>query len=75
MTKKDYIAIGEIIRRNVVRTPDGKPSLREGRVVMCFANFMNDLCDLFREDNPLFKESRFRSFVAGECGLNGGKIK
>ena len=66
MTKKDYIAIGN--------------ELREARALMVASDYDTDGIDkaidclvrVFRRDNPAFKEDRFRDFVAGRCGPNGG---
>ncbi len=33
------------------------------------------LVSFMRSENPAFKESRWRDYLKGECGPNGGKIR
>jgi hypothetical protein len=67
MTKQDYIKIGQKlaeIRPSHV-TPESEAGVTWDKVV-------DGLCKIFREDNSAFKEDRFRDFVNGKCGPNGG---
>lgn len=60
MTKKDYIALANIIKTNtntvtmyVASTPFINQSIK-------YNEFMIDLCTLLKSDNPLFNEKQFR---------------
>lgn len=33
------------------------------------------LCNFMRAENATFMEGRWRAYLAGECGPNGGKVK
>lgn len=66
MTKKDYIAIGSELRNERARiVASGEDTNGLDVAIEC-------LVRVFRRDNPAFKEDRFRDFVAGRCGPNGG---
>jgi hypothetical protein len=64
MTKKDYISIGEALRFGAIE---------QGEEIRPWV--INALCRCFKSDNGAFKEERFRGWVAGTCGSNGGEIK
>lgn len=72
MTKKDYIAIADALRDILLHGPiavheTGKPT----RTIQ--GDITNALCSVFRADNPAFKENRWRDYLAGKCGKNGGR--
>ena len=48
MTKKDYIKIAKVIRNNSTAT---------GKLVR--QSFIDDLCNIFKENNPNFDKVRF----------------
>lgn len=73
MTKKDYIAIGDkLAKRRVELLESIEDHGPEVDPLVVFDNTVNALIEVFRSDNPAFKESRFRDFVLGKCGPNGG---
>jgi len=62
MTKKHFIALGLTLQ----------PLARELPTDI-FARIMVEICAFCRAQNPRFNESRFRGFVAGTNGPNGGQ--
>jgi hypothetical protein len=60
MHKKEYIAIGKIIARAIREDAAGGIPL---------AVLIPAMVQLFKQDNPLFDESRFLEFVHKESGL------
>lgn len=73
MSKKDFIALADAIRP-VLNGPvmvheTGKPTRTiQGDIIETLARFCAD-------QNPNFKRDRWLSYIAGECGPNGGTIK
>jgi len=67
MTKKDFIAIGDIFKAEFGRLHPLEDGTRE-----VLKSLLGDFVELFQADNPHFKADRFRAYVAGECGPNGG---
>jgi hypothetical protein len=62
MSKKDFIALADALRGMDVTghlTPE----------------VINALCAFMRHQNPRFMEVRWREYLAGKCGPNGGKVK
>jgi hypothetical protein len=56
MTKKDYIALASIIKKNSTCA-----NLRRGFThVLITGSFMNELCQYLKNDNPNFDEVKFR---------------
>ena len=56
MTKKDYIKLAELIKKNGTAA-----NLKRGFTwVITTGTFMNDLCDYLQEDNSKFNEVKFR---------------
>lgn len=64
ITKKDFIALADSLRgyQEVANHDQGR------FLIDRLISFMNS-------NNPHFNESRWRSYLAGECGPNGGKVK
>ena len=58
MNKKTLIALADIIRRNPEAFP---PAAIDALAKFC------------RYEDPAFKETRWREYIAGNCGPNGGK--
>jgi hypothetical protein len=54
MTKKDYIAIAQIIRRNSTIT-----SKYYTAKDIAIVAFLKDLCEYLKSDNPRFDEAKF----------------
>jgi hypothetical protein len=62
MTKKDYIALANIIKKNTVETELAGQYSESNcyRLDLPVKQFMNDLCRLLKSDNPHFDEDKFR---------------
>ena len=62
MTKQDFIALGDFIRRQ-----NGYP---------CAHKFTDEqvhaLADFCQSRNSKFKRERWLDYIAGKCGVNGG---
>ena len=58
MTKKNYIAFAEVLKRlhMTALTPDDKNRS---------AILINELIEIFKNDNELFDEKRFRKAITG----------
>ena len=65
MTKKDFIALANVIRGEVY-LQDCEPFTK--KQIQALANFCYD-------QNPNFNAERWLAYIAGECGPNGGAIK
>ena len=68
MSKKDFIALADELRPVLDDRPGVHMSTRDEKVV-------DALCRFMRAQNPKFMEQRWRDYLAGDCGQNGGKIK
>ena len=66
MTKKDFIALADAIRRhNKTRFPgDGFTQDQLGNTLAAFC----------KTCNPRFNRERWLGYIRGECGPNGGAI-
>lgn len=64
MSKKDFVALADALRPVMEHLgPDDYEMVTDA------------LCAFMRGQNPNFMESRWRSYLKGECGPNGGKVK
>lgn len=70
MSKKDFIALADALRPTVSLFGDHVDTYG----VEIDAT-IDALCSFMRSVNPAFKEDRWRDYLAGKCGPNGGKIK
>ena len=70
MTKKDFIALADAIRDSN-RTAENC-GIPEYRFTQLQLNILAAFCE---QQNRLFNRSRWLSYIAGECGKNGGKVK
>lgn len=65
MSKKDFIALANEIRaHNRIAKCSGEPNFHEGH--------LDTLAAFCQRQNPNFKRDRWLSYIAGECGPNGG---
>ena len=64
MTKKDFIALADMIRS--YNSPPCVP-FSEHQIAA--------LADFCASQNPNFKRDRWLDYIAGKCGKNGGAIK
>lgn len=60
MSKKHFIALADTIRSNRSAFSD---------------EAINELVRFCKSQNYQFNESRWRGYIAGKCGKNGGTIK
>jgi hypothetical protein len=65
MSKRDFVALGDAVR-GLVTSDDGS-SVEMAAVVETLADFC-------QSTNPRFKRDRWLSYIAGECGPNGGRL-
>ena len=67
MTKKHFIALADMIKKhNTSGMAGGRPF---------YSDHINALCDFCEEQNPMFNRERFKGYINGDCGRNGGKVK
>lgn len=67
MTKQHFIALADSIRAH----NSAQNSL--GNIFdKCHIEALADFC---QSTNPAFKRDRWLSYIAGECGKNGGDVK
>ena len=62
MTKKNFIALADVIRRE--QSGDDNFTQRQ----------LDILADFCRKQNPQFNRERWLGYIAGENGKNGGKV-
>jgi len=79
MSKKDFIALADELNRSKGNGlgPSGRhvstahvEGWDDGR-----HEIIDALCRFMARQNPQFKEERWRAYLAGECGPNGGSVK
>jgi len=51
MTKKHFIKIAKLIKENTIK----------GQINLINSNFLSDLCEFFKQENPLFDRNRFKN--------------
>lgn len=69
MTKKHFISLADCMRE---AKPIASAESDRGRQWQKDVEALADWCGL---ENPRFDRSRWLSYIAGECGPNGGTIK
>lgn len=74
MSKKDFIALANLIRQhNMIAQSWGK---NVSHPPTAFTDDqIDDLADFCQLQNPRFMRARWLSYIAGECGPNGGEVK
>jgi hypothetical protein len=71
MTKKDFIALADTLKAiRASYAPNWDPNL-----FRACDDHINALADFCQAQNPNFKRDRWMSYIAGECGKNGGAVK
>ena len=79
MTKKHFIELADMLRRN-------RPDYHSAGVTPYHEGFQNgrssewetirdQLADFCQSQNPQFNRERWLDYIAGRCGSNGGAIK
>jgi len=76
MSKKDFIALADMIIRNNRMADSGEIDYDLGRVPERF-NFSHiiALADHCKANNRNFMRDRWLDYIAGKCGKNGGAVK
>ncbi len=69
MTKKHFIALADAIREFNQYTLEGSKTANHFDTQQ-----ISVLADFCRSSNPNFNRERWLSYIAGECGPNGGTI-
>lgn len=67
MTKRDFIALADAIRR--VREHDPSAGYQVSESVM------NEVADVCKQSNPRFNRDRWFGYIRGENGPNGGRVE
>lgn len=69
MSKKDFIALAEMIRAHNAAVDDEQAENRfNGMHLVALAEFC-------REQNPRFMRDRWLGYIAGTNGKNGGEVR
>jgi hypothetical protein len=81
MSKKHFIALADILKErlqylianqdNPTWTQIARDSVHASRTEL--AILTESLADFCQSQNPRFDRARWLSYIAGECGPNGGK--
>ena len=61
MTKKDYIAVANILKSFKKQQTKSNPSRRFELSIL-----IEDFCDYFKSDNPNFSKEKFKNAVMGQ---------
>ena len=68
MTKKNFVALADSIREhNRVAKFNGETAFTDDQLAA--------LARFCASENPAFKRERWLSYIAGECGPNGGRAR
>lgn len=71
MTKQHFVALADSIRAH-----NSALAHISGQAADTFtASQIAALADFCKAQNPAFKRDRWLSYIAGQCGPNGGAIK
>lgn len=70
MTKKDFIALADALRETLIKSAD-----KNGCDLVDRNDVIDDIVSFCKAQNSNFKENRWREYLAGNCGPNGGQIK
>lgn len=68
MSKKDFIALADVIRNLPVTAGE------DGGEVVDMDILEDTLADFCRSQNPRFMRERWLDYIAGRCGKNDGKV-
>jgi hypothetical protein len=71
MTKKHFIAMADAIRHHNHKSEQSGGMYGEPFTMSQIAT-LGQLC---KSQNPNFNPERWRDYIAGKCGPNGGEIK
>jgi hypothetical protein len=73
MSKKDFIALADALRGMEPILPAGASEIGKARWEK-WREMVDKLADFCQSQNSQFKRDRWLSYIAGECGPNGGKL-
>ncbi len=71
MSKKHFIALADALKRT---RPTGDEAGGDGGAHDQWEVDRDMLADFCKSQNPAFNRERWLSYIAGECGPNGGKV-
>jgi hypothetical protein len=67
MTKKDFIAVANVLKKETPHHDHTIMNAQHDRIIQALAN-------CFQSQNPNFNRRRWLDYIAGKCGPNGGKV-
>ncbi len=73
LTKKDLIALADVVR-NLRTVPVSLNDKAQPEMAVRLDDLMDALVYYCANSNPRFKADRWREYVAGKCGPNGGRL-
>jgi hypothetical protein len=68
MTKKDFIALADMIREHNASGYVGRPGFN-----LFDSQHLNSLAAFCADSNPVFYRERWLGYISGQNGPNGGK--
>jgi len=75
MSKKHFIALADVIRNHNTFSENDNGKSPRGHIPGFSRIHLEILADWLEAENPRFKRERWLSYINGECGPNGGKVK
>lgn len=76
MTKKDFIALADLVRAARPKFGTGDPDDKFGQGLRAaWEDMRGKLADFCAASNPRFNRSRWLDYIDGICGPSGGKVK
>jgi len=74
MTKKHFIELADMLRdlHLEIECDQTTPQMKAGRYDQ-WQRTVNKLAVFCKSQNSQFMEGRWRAYIAGECGKNGGR--
>lgn len=70
MSKKHFIALADKLR--YLEGDYKRSGLSVAQAKVAFQITLDTICSFCRSENGRFNEDRFRGYINGECGPNGG---
>lgn len=74
MAKKDFIALADALR-DVITVRNENSIVHNGAVMIPERDITEALVSFCRWQNGAFMEERWKRYLRGECGPNGGEVK
>lgn len=73
MTKKDFIALADVLRVSKPTLQDNTPGMEIDSALRLWHTMRNALGDMCAQSNPRFNRDSWLGYIAGRNGPNGGK--